>query len=347
MRKLILIITFFSFSAQASWSPYTVKPGDQLGKLVQDLGLKKKLWGNKGLVAEVYDRNQSVIKSPDIIVIGQIIFLPQSLEDLEVSGSKINEYNEEQEPIPMEVKPLAEKEPTTIFEDELSEEIITKEKDIDINKRKATLSLGVTTSLMDRNLTDKTTHASGTAQSEPIYGLFLISQIPIFNLWNIDTSMAYRKINFASSPSRRFAVNSTRFLRFSIGASRDFENINLGAGLIYEQIPIITGVSSTIIGFDGINVLSPYISGNWSFLSWGKMNLGFKFIALYNLSSSGNNITLVKGFDTRLALNLERGISEALTCSLVPFIQFGSKETKTVEHADKEAGVRFLINWKY
>lgn len=344
MRKVILLATLFSFSAQAAWVPYTVKKGDELGKVIQDLGFKQWLWGEKGLVKKVYVKNSPPLESSNLIIVGQVIYLPQIPEDLDNPLKEVSIYKAEHGNQPQAIDKQT---PKTIYETELSEMHNTEKKTIVDKKRNATLSVGVVASLMDRSLSDKTTNASGTAQSDPIYGLLLISQFPLSKLWNIDSSLTYRKIDFASSQSRTFAVNSNSFLRFSLGASRELEKLNLGAGLVYEQLPIITGVSATRIGVSSVKVLSPYISADWNFYSWGKTNLNLEFLGAYNLSGSGDNINLASGFDTQVSLNFSRQFSESLSYSLVPFVQYGNKETETVDHSDVDIGMRLLINWNH
>lgn len=342
LRNVILFTILMSISAQASWTPYVVKRGDQLGKIVHNLGFHTKLWGEGGLVNRVFIKNKSILKSQDFIIIGQVIYLPQALEDFEDIVLKKNNSIEKQ--ATQIVQSVETKDPATIFEDELSEENNTEKKLIDV-KRNAKLSMGIVVSLMDISLTDKTTNAGGVVQSDPIYGFVLISNIPISKLWNIDTSVAYRKIEFASSQSRTFAVNSSSFLRFSLGGSREFKSFNFGTGIVYEYLPIINGVSAVSIGVSGLNVISPYVTGDWNFYSWENTNLHLEFLGLYNLSGSGDN--LMSGFETQAALNLKRKISETLSYSVVPFVQFGSKETNTVDHSYTDIGMRLLINWSH
>lgn len=198
---------------------------------------------------------------------------------------------------------------------------------------------------MDRDLTDKTTNATGKAYSDTIYGAFIESRMPISKNWNIDSSITYRKIGFASSSTRTFTVESENYLRLSLGTSRTFEKFSLGAGIVYEQLPLITGVSSSNVGISSFNVLSPYILGDWNFYSWGKTTLGLEGRFLYNLSSSKDSFKLNSGMDATLGLSLTRSLSETFSYSLLPFATYGSKETNTVKHTDLNYGSRLLFNW--
>jgi hypothetical protein len=342
LRKMTFLIILLSLSAQASWVPYTVQKNDQLGIVIQQLHFKKWLWGENGLVQKVYLKNKDILKSPNLLMTGEIIYLPQSLNDL---GKGVSIY-------PKEVnnqKKSRAKVPKRIYETEFSEQQYNeKEKrNSKQEKRKALLRLGTIFSLMDRKLTDKTTNATATVKSDAIYGLFLMSKMPISEVWNIDSSLSYRKVSFASSTTRAFSVDSESFLKISVGGSKNYKHLNLGAGIIYEQLPVIAGVSATSIGVSSLNVLSPYINGSWNFHSWGKTNLELEFMAAYNLSSSADSISLESGFDTFTAVNLNRNLSKALSYSVVPFVQYGNKNTNTVKHSDLDLGMRLLLNWTH
>jgi hypothetical protein len=328
-KRVTLFITLLSFSAEAGWVPYKVQGNDQLGKMIQDLGLKQWLWGESGLVQKIYLKNKNIINSPDYIFIDQVIYLPESLDDLkdEILTTDLN---------------LSIRKESKTQNEEINKNMKGSTPD---QKRKALLRVGTIFSLMDRSLTDKTTKAAGTAKSKAIYGLQVTSRMPISKFWNIDSSLTYRKVSFVSSSTRTFSVESESFLRLSLGASKVFTNFNLGGGISYEQIPIITGVSSTSIGISSFNVVSPYLMGDWSFYSWGRTNLGLEFMASYNLSSSKESFDLESGFDTSIALDLKRELTKNLSYSIAPFIQYGTKDTNTVEHSDLDIGTKLLLNW--
>lgn len=271
-KALALTSMIVSLSSYGGWRSYTVKKGDQLGFLIQKIGFKQYIWGDDGLLKKIYSN-----ENPNFIVVGQVIRLPENLTDLEKLERFITKKKKD---YPNYVQPR---------------KVAKDQNGIEI-ERDALISFGTIFSLWDRGLKDKTSGANGDAKSNVIYGFFLEHHLPISMNWDIDSYLSFKHITFADSIKRPFIVNSKNFLKLSLGGARRYSNFRFGGGVVYEQMPIVTGVSSTEIGISSFNIVSPYVKGSWDFFQWQRSKLKLNMEMLKHLSSTKDSFELESGW---------------------------------------------------
>lgn len=344
MRGIKTILIFISIPAFAAWTPYTVQKGDTLGSLAKRSLPSRPIWGEGGSVAYLFNKNRSVIENPNVIYVGQEILIPEGEETLTVGEASIANKSEGREPATENDEPVAvQAEEPQAHPQEIAPVSLSPE----IEDRRATLKVGLLSSLWDRSLKDKTTSASGTARSNAILGLSLESLFPVSKSWNAAVGISYRSIKFANAPNRTISADQANFVRFRIGASRSSENYELGGGFQYEQLPLVIGVSSSAVGITSFNVFSPYLSGTWKFHKFGKTSVGLGALLTYSFASSNEPYKLESGWLGEISLPLSRAVSESFSYGLTPFLEYGARETNTVEHTETNGGVKADFIWRY
>ncbi|HRO67777.1 MAG TPA: LysM peptidoglycan-binding domain-containing protein [Pseudobdellovibrionaceae bacterium] len=326
MRRLqIFFILVLAVPAFAGWAPYTIRKGDTLSAIGRKFFPERPVWGEAGSVSMLARKNRSRIKNPDRIYTGQRIDVPEKNDESLAGREQIESLERETERIV----------PVTDRPDSLDQD------------RRGTFKLGLLFSLWDRMLKDKTTGTSGTLRSKAILGVSMEALFPISKTWSIESGVRLRNIEFSSAANRNIVADSKNYIDFHLGMSRAAESSEIGFGIQYEQLPLVTGVSVSAVGTTSFNVLSPYMHGAWQLHRYGKTKVSLKGRLAAHFPSSSESYKLEKGYLAEISVPLHREISEFASYGLIPFLEYGNRETNTVVHTETGGGIRAEFLWRY
>lgn len=321
--RIFSVLLFIVSSAGADWRPYTVQPGETLGSIARRHRPGQPLWGPGGAVQELFEKNRSSIRRPDLIFAGKTLLVPE------------NETSPENDvlatPAPTPSPPVSPPPPGTATES---------------LRGPGLLKFSLSASLWDRDLTDKTTGASGTARSDAIWGLDLDSVFPWSPEWAVTADLGYRQVTFAGATNREIDNDSAGLLRLQLGVQRNFERFDIEAGLRHEQLPLVVGISPARIGFTKFNITSPYLGGSWRWTEYRGTEIGLGASFAVPVTASNDDEKLKTGWNAGLSLPLTRRLTENMSYGFTPFANVGAHETETVRHVESEFGLRLEFLWR-
>lgn len=310
-------------SASADWRPYTVQPGETLGAIARRHRPGQPLWGPGGAVQELFEKNRSSIRRPDLIFAGKTLLVP------EIETAPENSVPATPAATAAPTAPPPSPDPVT-----------------DSIRGPGLLKFSLSASLWDRDLTDKTTGASGTARSDAIWGLGLDSVFPWSSEGAVTAGLGYRQVTFAGATNREIDNDSAGLLRLQLGVQRNFERFDIEAGLRHEQLPLVVGISPTRIGFTKFNITSPYLSGSWRWTEYRGTEIGLGASLAVPVAASSDDEKLKTGWNAGLSLPLTRRLTENISYGFTPYANVGAHETETVRHVESEFGLRLELRWR-
>lgn len=311
------LLIIWSIPALGAWVSYTVKKGDTLSEIGKRSLPHISIWGRNGSVEMIYRKNKGVIDDKNLILVGQTLLIP---------GASL-----------AETKPKV----TESGADKPSRHPASEDTALGL------LKAAIVSSLWDRSLTDKTSGAKGTMRSKAIAGILIEGHFPVSKAWSIDSGVQYRNIEFTPAKNRALVQESKTYMEFRLGAIRKTESCEWGLGIQYEQLPLVTGVSSSEVGVTSFNVTSPYLMGSWRIHSYGKTSVWLAGKFTYNLNSTNESYKLESGQLIEVALPLNRKISDTFSFGLSPFVEYGKRETNTVKHTGTNIGIQLDFSWAY
>jgi hypothetical protein len=325
-RKGYLALIFF-LSAPVALAQYAVKSGDTLGSIAKQFKNDSRIWGKQGFARKIEQANG--LKNRDLIFPGMILRIP-GLEMAEEAGNRA----------PATTTPVVEEAiPARV---PAAGEIPVQEDD----GRPAILKASLGAGFLSRDLTDTTTGAGGSLKSKGVYSLGVSSLFPFSEESDLEVAVSYRTVSFLKSANRSLSQEQRGFLRTRLGWQWNSGAYSIGGGVQHEQLPLLTGVSSSALAVSSFTVFSPYVRGIWGFKRWKKTKADLAFTALWHLPSENTPYKLESGWSAHLQLPIARDVSPAFSYGFTPFAEYGKRKTNTVKHDDLETGVTADLIWK-
>lgn len=343
-KKCLILVSLFLGAAQAfSHTTHLVQQGDTLSGIAKRYYPKQKVYGSQGAVHAIFYLNKNSIAHPDLIFVGQKIILTD-----EITIQKIIRSPTIEESSTEEKKRILQPQSAMTEQDSSATTKTTPSRHHQTTKvRSAQLMLGLDGFLWDRNLKDKTTGATGVVRSNASLGFNILADFPVSETWDIQSGISYQNIEFANSTNRTLDAKSKSFLSLMLGFKKERLKFSYQFGLRYEQIPLITGVSVSAVGVSSFSLLSPYFGGTLEIHEWQKTIIGASLLGHYHLPSNNDDYKLENGWSLSLGLPISRDLSEVSKLQLKPYIQYGLRNTNTVEHQDLIIGTQFNWLWMF
>lgn len=327
MKNLIILSTLssLSLSSMAAWTPYTVKEGDQLGKLVLSRKFNLPLWGTEGSVAKVFAKNQPMLKNANKIYVGQSILLPETQEDFQA-------------------KQLATSDTLKVIQASVEKKDVSEKKGAqgEPSYTPAKLSIGGAFSVMNFDL--EQSNLSSSLESDPIFGVVAQGEFPMSESLFLDLGFSYRKIKFKAPEGKSLSSDGGSFYNFSFGAVKHWSRVSFGAGFQLEQSPLAVELSSVAVAMRTFQIFSPYLKTRFNFFSREKTKLSLELMGLYNMPSSKDRFDLDSGYNAALSFDIERSLSKNSSLSVVPFVNYGKKELGTLTQKGTDSGLKVIYN---
>lgn len=305
--------------AFAEWAKVVVKSGDQLGRLVQEVGINPPLWGKNGLVALVL-KNNPQIKNANKIFPGDIVFLPKKVQ--ESRTTKI-------------AKILPEK--RTPLNSEMSNRSPQQKL------RDWKIEVGTGLSLWQRNL--KFNSTTGTLNSKVIPSLLLEFDVPTSENWNFFTDVTLNKVSFNESEQRSLAQDSDYFFELLMGMSRSGAKWNYSGGLSIETTPFVAEATPTSVELESYTLLSPYLEIQREAFTYNKTAFSLGLGLKYQLPSSGETADFDGGYQLRVFSEIQNNFKPQKTFKLVPYLSYANASTDFVDHTELMAGINFFYGF--
>ncbi|MAF77555.1 MAG: hypothetical protein CME60_05280 [Halobacteriovoraceae bacterium] len=325
------------------WSPYQIKPGDQLGNLLLSKNLNLPLWGNEGSVQKVFEYNKEVLSSADLLVVGNEIYLPGSKEDFSntsVSQEMASTVNEAESEAKEEVQEVSVKQAAS--EKSSESESSQSENNEEEVYTPAHLKIGATFSLL--NLDIKNDQESLNLESDLAYGASARGEFPLEEDLFLDLGIGYKKLSFSQPDGLTLDAGDDTFFNFNMGMVSYWNRFSLGFGFHYGQDPVVTALSATTIQVKSFQIFSPYLKARYAFYSKGRTQLSLEAMGMYNLPSKTDRFELDSGYNAILNFDIERKLSAASSLSFVPFVDYQKKESGPLEQKGTEIGVKVFYN---
>lgn len=333
----IFILLLLPYPAAAN---YIVQVGDNIGSIAKKFKNGRKLWGKDGFAVELARANK--LENRDLIFPGDQLIIPNFAPSAASIEKNLNV------PPDNEIKREPAQELTAIPEEDAAVAPISI-PDVALlpEDRPALLRVSLAAGFWNRNVIDSTTGASGALRSKGIYGVDLVSSLPISEETDIETAASFRSVTFLKSTTRSLVREQSGFLKFGAGGVWHREKISWGAGLQFEQVPQLTGMSATALAISSFTVFSPYLKMQWRWKKWKKTNAALSFFGAYHLPSSIESYELRNGWSAEIGLPISREISPVFSYGFTPYLGVSRWITNTVKHSDIEPGFRADFVWRF